>query len=218
MPKQVHLSTVINHVFSAFALIISLLTLYFVRWEPQDVSVFPAERIGFDYSPNDQTLGVVVPVLLSNHGARPAVVQSMALVVSDPTRAEPDILFLKWDVFAAFDNQFVLQRTDRAVPVSLLGSTSQSKYVGFSGGPDFAGWMPKPKTYTIRVLAWTREGLRPDIATDFQITFSKDDCATFKQFLEGKRGLIWWVDRGEWGRWKPKILSAAEHDQINSLR
>jgi hypothetical protein len=199
---------------SIVAVGISGFTLWLTSLRPADLRIYVGESIAVGYLGKEQELMVAIPTVISNAGAGSGLVQSMGLMLSDAENSNKEAFFLKWHVFGEFDPEFVFTQHDRVVPISVHGRASTAKYVVFKGASEFARWVPEAHTYSFSVVAWTKPGVRPDCVRTFRVTFSEEDSATLRQFVADDRKAITWVNRDEFGGWRPKMLSAGEAETI----
>ena len=103
--------------FSLIAIFISFISLYNEYFNPADIRIIPAERIGFSYHQDNQTLWVTIPMIFRNNGSKTGNVYSMGLCMYDPQKGNSQVLFLKWNHFGAFNNEQIFYSEDRATPI-----------------------------------------------------------------------------------------------------
>lgn len=192
------------------ALVVSLLTFYFVHCDPADLAVVPAADLGFGYLLPEQQLLVVVPCLIRNSGAQPAVLQNMALTLTGPGSQDQESHFLRWGFFYSYSDQTILSRDDRAIPLSLPGASSCFKYVAFVGSDSLCGWTPKPGRYVASFVGSAGDPAKIDCRAMTHITFSEADCETLGIYVDKGRGAIRWYTADEWRSWRSRLVTPSD--------
>ncbi len=210
-------TSITSTVISLIALGLSLTSFYIFNLQPANLEIFPAEEIGLWHF--DGTLHLIVPCLLSNKGAQTGTIQNMAVIILDPEKND-EALFLKWDFFRYFNYEANTYPSEsKAFPLNISKQSSIFKLINFEGGGDSKNWVPKPITYNMQVIAWSKPSYTPDLSAKFQIAFKPEDVEKIKNNLESGTRTITFAARSEWGKWKSKLLSPVELQEVlNNLQ
>lgn len=205
-------------VVAIIAMLVSVTALWQSHLDPADLSIMHGAEVAFGYIPDGSgRLQVIVPVVLSNAGARTGVVSSMGLVLIDPQRTDGGAFSLRQVGYSRYQDDVINRRADAAVPVPVHGHSTEMKYTLFSSGEGLAGWVPEPRSYELATLCWTGADGAPSIGRSFHVTFSWEDCVFLQALLEKRRGLVTWIQVDEMGKWKARQLSMADLESLREV-
>lgn len=199
------------------ALIVSTWTFCEVHLKPAAIHIDLGEIIGVGYLRGEHAGMVIVPIVISNAGARLGVVHSMGLTISHAQKSDGKTLFLKWHRFAQYDPNFRLASEDMAILVPVQARSSIANYVVFKTENGFGDWGFEPRTYTFGVVSWTNADILPDQLTQFDVSFSPAESAQVHKVVADKSPTIVWMPRDNWDKWDSKRLSDPEIEEIRRL-
>jgi hypothetical protein len=215
--KQIDLIKVTPILISSVALLLSCLTYYATRLKEARIRLFPGEQIRFINGSNENgkcKLQIIVPCVVDNIGAKTGILHKSALLITDKIK-HSDYL-CEWAFFMKYVNEKdILENEDLAIPISLQGGQSTTKFIKFDGADACDNWTPNETSYEFKLLGWTKPQNDPDICYKFTLIFDGQDVSkicNLKQVTETTEII---VKRKELGEWKTRKLSANESNHIN---
>jgi|GEM_PF-968259 hypothetical protein len=208
------LKTAIPIVISAIAIILSIVT-YVSSIKPANITLLVGEWMEV-FHDKDQALYIHLPIVFENTGARAGVVRSLGLILRDPGTKEA--IFIKWMGFRKPEERpggtWIWE--SNATPLSVPAASEVTKMAEFYGAGSVAGWLPKPITYELYLLAWTSDSQTPSKKPVVKWIFNEKDVSAIKlNFEKAKTGDIksTWIIRSGYAP-DSKRLSASEFNEL----
>jgi hypothetical protein len=198
-------------VISAIALVLSIVT-YANSIRPASITLSVGEWMEV-FHDKDQALNIHVPIIFQNTGARAGVVRSLGLILRDPGTEEA--IFIKWMGFLVPTGETWIWESN-GTPLSVPAASDLTKMAQFYGAGSVAGWLPKPITYKLYLLAWTSDSKTPSTTLVVDWIFTEEDVSAIKlNYEKGKSGDISskWVIRSGYAP-DAKKLSASEFNEL----
>jgi hypothetical protein len=164
----------------------------------------------------DLTTYIHLPIVFQNTRARSGVVRSLGLILRDPKTKEA--IFIKWMGFLKPDERSggkLIWESD-ATPFSVAGASDVIKVAEFYGAESVAGWLPKPITYELYLLAWTSVSKKPSKKLKVNWTFNEKDVSAMKKNLKKaktRHSSRRWIIRSSYAPVSKK-LSASEFNNL----
>jgi len=212
------LKTATPIVVSAIAMILSIVT-YVSSIKPASITLSMGEWMEI-FHDKDQALYIHLPIVLRNAGARAGVVRSLGLILRDPETNEA--IFIKWMGFLKPEERsggtWIWE--SNATPLTVPAASDVTKMAEFYGAGSVAGWLPKPITYELYLLAWTSDSQAPSKKLITNWKFSEGDVSAVKlDFEKAKTGDISsrWIIRSGYAP-DSKRLSASEFNELVGTR
>jgi hypothetical protein len=121
-----------------------------------------------------------LPIIFQNTSAKAGDVRSLALILRDPGTTEA--IFVKWLDFLKPDEETGGNWIPESslTPLSVPAASDVSKMAEFYGAGSLAGWLPKPITYELYLLAWTTDSRTPSHKLMVNWTFNQEDVSAME--------------------------------------
>lgn len=184
------LTQLIPTLISLIAVIISIITLYITSLNPPKISLSVGESMQIWHNTDEShALNIDLPIVFYNAGAKSGVVSSLALIIKDPNSEES--ILIKWIGTKNFEDSKLIFESQR-LPIAVPANGEIAHIVSFAGKHQNLNWIPKPITYNLYLLGWTKDSENPAINYKFAWTFSDNDVLDIKKWYDEAKS------RGQW--------------------
>lgn len=183
--KMETIKKLIPTIISIVAIIISISSIYLTSLKPPTITLSVGESMQVWHNANKE-VNIDLPIIFHNSGSQSGVIRSLGIIFKDPNSEES--MFIKWLGFKKYEDKvegrsaWIYESTRTPLAVPPAGEVS--KMVNFYSEKAGVGWIPKPITYDIYLLAWDTGSETPTIRQKISWTYREADVSEIKRRLE----------------------------------
>ncbi|MEM6702408.1 MAG: hypothetical protein AAF690_06875 [Acidobacteriota bacterium] len=189
--------------------LLSAILAYLSHFRAARIEILPGNRLQFYPAPSQGLNGVeflggvgfYLPVTIHNWSDRGGVLYKLRLVLAHEG-ATASCYDMKWAEFAELstdERRWVSKRVAQALPID--GKSSRTEMIQFQWQPGGLEFEVLEGDYDVRVLAWTKPTLRPQVVFSTHTTLTSQQAANYVRAIELKKPLTIELLLGEDSEW-----------------
>jgi hypothetical protein len=194
---------------SCFALLVSVLTLYYSQLRAAAVTIVAGEHVNISYF-TVGNVAMTIPISVANNGARTAIVRRVALMIQQAGAIEGYLVEPLF--YQRIDEHGNFVHDSQPHPIAVPGRSTETKQVLFRSSYERPSEFrfAKPGAYRLTVLAWVRNSIEPQAAETFSIILSDEEVEKLEQYRTGHESTSLRFQQSDWRKWGAHKLTEVE--------